>query len=1093
MSIANPVIIYPGVGPEIRTNSISTSVSGTTQAHTTAIKYEYALLPEGSTLTPVYSTMTSVGVSYVATEDSFVTEVPWTIDTRAVPGFVQGTVLYLKIYAEDEDLSEISIPSDYVIHFVAYDQVLQTAPTPTGITASRSNTAITVEVAELPPGTFAGTFVGFNFYVSLEVGGGQSGYQRVNTDYVKDPSRTASTVVTSSTETSTADGVTVETTVTSVAESPMYSFVLDKPTLQNLVAEGKLPNIRYSDATPFYFVATSVIFDDSSDTEIESLYSPELKTKFLSFVPEFKELPPRNREDILLSMAERLMTLNRGANVISGSVYRDILDPVSEEMANAYVVQDFISRSQSMDGLLQLDDENGDGISDPPSTSVAKKRLQVALGVTNDIVLQNIIDSAFSKLAANFNISRLPPTYATGKVVFYTNTVPPEGLFVNNSAVLLARSSSGESIRFLVQGSKYLYFSEKDRYYNATRRRYEVTCDVIASVTGSSSNVATGTITTISNGADARWKVTNPVPMTGGTFNESNNSLANRTKLAISGLDTGTEGGYLLKTIGVPGVKFAKVVTSGDSLMHRDVDPSTGRHLGGKVDIYVQGDRVSQWQDTFAFSYSGPTGNNSGEKFFVEDAESFLLRTDAPAVTVATPIFEVLRVTNLTRGASYDVSGAVAGLGDGDSIMLAQNATNLEIGMATLDVIEVDYRYRGYNSYVLSHQPVEEILSVTGDIDGVLPPENYKLMKLEDPMYTGNSTISSDGVEILYFRGLPTSSVQTVANEAHVLLVDRPALLTKKGVDTDTIIVAADQSQLTIFDKDLDYRVIRGGDQDQTQIVLTTASRIRSGATVYISYAAGQNFTVVYAYNKILEDVQTQVDDMKHATADVAVKQAVGNDIDISVRVTRKSGYAENDVINNITNNIAAIVQNMKLGTGFNLDDMVNIVKNTEGVRTLHLPPYRMMKANGSFIAGDLIGLVDFQVYTQNAGMGVTSYVSVDPVLEYGTQEGGGPSNLFRAIYEDGEPLVLAVSPAEVAQASGRGYIRGDGRIVVSTKDGMPPQTKEYMAAYYTYVPATEEFAADITVDSMEYLTIGVNSITVDASVEESVSRSFGK
>ena len=1091
MSIENPIILYPGVGPEIRTNSESTSVAGTTAVATTNILYKYAVLPEGSLLTPTYSDYSEVGVSYVASTVPYVTTVPWSIDTRAISGFSVGTVVYLQIFAQDINTSEVSIPTYYVIHKVDFSKIPINAPTPSGVSSTRNNTAITVEAAELAQGSYVGIFVGFNFYISLEPGGGIAGYQKANDAYITAPGRTAVSTSDPNITTTVSDGVAVETRVSAVSSIPMYQYIFDKVKLQNLVSAGSLPDIRYSDATDFYFVVTSIVFDGTSTTEVESLFSPEVKTRFLSFIPGFKELPPRNRADILLSMGSRLTTLNRGANLVSGSVYRDLLEPVSEEIANSYIVQDFISRSQTMDGLLQLDDANGDGVSDPVSSSPAKKKLQSALYISNDVVFQNLLDSAFDKNASNFDITRLPPTYSVGQVVFYVNSVPTEGLYVNDGAQLIARDSTGNPLRFMVLGDKFLYYGERDRYYSSQNKRYEITCDIKALVTGENGNVQAGAITTIASGADARWKLTNPVPLQGGTYTESNNSLANRAKLAISGLDTGTEGGYLLSTVSVPGVRFAKVVKSGDPLMYRDVGSSTGAHVGGKVDVYVQGNTSYQWQETIAFSYSGPTGAGSGERFFVEDADSMLLRTNTPAVTVATPIFDTIRVTNQTRGADYDVSGAISGLGDGDSIMLAANSTNLKIGMSTLDIIEVDYRYRGYNSYVLSKQPIKEILSVTGDQDGLLPPENYNLIKLEDPLYNGNSTVASDGMEIVYLRGLPTTAFNIISNEAHVLITDKQALLMKKGVDTDTLVVAADQSQLNVFEKDLDYRVVKGGTLGQTQLILTTASRIRSGTTVYVSYAASQNFTVVYTYNKVLEDVQTKLNSTKHAAADVAVKQATGNNIDISVRVTRKSGHSENDVHNSIVDSIAGVVQNLKIGTGFNLDDMVNIVKNTDGVKTLHLPPYRMMKENGSFISNDTIGQVDFQVYNQNAGTGVTSYISVKVVLTYGTSEGGGDSNLFRTIYEDGYPLVLSASPVEVATAQGRGYIRGDGRIIVSTRDGMPPQTKDYKAAYYTYVSPATEFAADITVGDMEYLTVGVNSITVDASTEETVSRSI--
>ena len=1091
MSLATPIILLPSaVYAEMSTNSVGIIISGSTVAATTSMDYQYAVYADSFTGTPVYSSSISTGLSFSALTTAGPSTLPWSFDSSFLTNFVVGTKLYLKFFAHDSVHSQDSLPATFLLHMASYSDTLLSSPTPTGVSVTRSNVALTVKASSLPAGSYVGNFIGFNYYCSLTSGGGSSGYQRMNKDYVTVPNSNSVTTMVNSVSTAISGGVAIETKVSTYNNVPVYEFALTSDVLGTLVSEGKLPDIRYTDDTMFYFVVTSVLYDTSTGTVVESLYSPETKSRFLTFIPSFEEMPPRNRDDILLSLAKRLNTLNKSANITSGSVYRDILDPVSEEFADAYIVQDFLSRSQSVDGLIQFDDANGDGVSDPVSTSFLKKRLQVAMNVSNDIVMQNIINSAFDKLASNFSVSRLSPTYATGKVVFYTLTVPSEGLYITDGATVTAQGSSGALLRFLVQGAHTLYFTDKDRFYNPASKRYEVICDAVAAVTGTESNVAAGAITSLASGADTRWRVVNSTPFYGGTQTESNISLANRTRLAMSGLDTGTEGGYAAVAIGTPGVKYAKVVKGGDVLMHRDLDAVTGTHIGGKVDVYVQGDLTAQEQDTFAFSYGGPSGSEDSERFLIEDAESFMIRTDSPLVTAATPIFDVRKVVNVTRSASYDLAGAVIGTGDGDTVILAQNSTNLAIGMATLDIIEVEYHYRGYNSYTLSHQPVKEIISVTGDIDGLLPKENYNLVKLEDPLLLGDSTGAHDGVEILFLRGYPTESLSVVSNEQHVMVLDKSEKLAKKGVDADTIVVSSDPSQSNVYDHGLDYRVVRGGDTGYTEISLMPASRIRSGTLVYISYNAGQNFTVVYTHNKMLENVQNRIDVTKHAAADAVVKQAVGNDIDISVKVIRKSGYSENTVVNSITNAISAYVQNLKIGIGFHLDDMVNIVKNTDGVRTVQLPPYRMMKANGSFIAKDLLGLLDFKVFNQNASKGVTSYISVDPALSYGTTDGGGPTNMFRTIYEDSTPLVLASSALDVSSAMGRGYIRGDGRIVVSTTDGMPPQTKQYQAAYYTYVPSANEFSADITVDYMEYLTVGPNSISIDASVEEPLNRS---
>ena len=171
------------------------------------------------------------------------------------------------------------------------------------------------------------------------------------------------------------------------------------------------------------------------------------------------------------------------------------------------------------------------------------------------------------------------------------------------------------------------------------------------------------------------------------------------------------------------------------------------------------------------------------------------------------------------------------------------------------------------------------------------------------------------------------------------------------------------------------------------------------------------------------------------------------------------------------------------------VDDVIKMVKDINGVKTVVLPILKMMKKNGSFIPSDYLGSVNFKAYNENAGQGVTSFISTTPVLAYGTVDTGGIPSLFKAIYEGTQALVMADTPLAVSLGQGRGYIMSDGRILVTTLDGAPPQTKEYTAAYYTYVAPESEFSSDIMVDSIESLAVDSDSITVDASTEESSSR----
>jgi hypothetical protein len=909
----------------------------------------------------------------------------------------------------------------------------------------------------------------------------------MNQSYVYLPSGVRTFSVPLQNSSSSSEGTTVNTIVSATVSDKEYSYKLDGSALGSMVSSGQLANASYDENSTFYFVITSVMYDPTLGQVVESPFSPEVSGRFLTFAAVYTEMPERNRDQVVASLTQRMFGANKNVNLMPTSVYKDFLDPISEEFADYYVIQDFYAQTESIRSLVQFDDANGDGVSDPVDTSTKKSRLKVALKISDSTQVQKIIDSFFDKRAANHDIVRMKATPSQGKALMFVSDIPKEGLTVNDGAVVTTGPGfgvNGTPVKFVVLGTRKIYYSERTIFYNTVTQRYELEVDISGFTAGSLGNVPAGAITQVISGADPRFRVTSLSPTYGGTDFESNLSLANRTQLAISGLDTGTRGGYLLKTLGVPGVRSAQVVQANDPLMLRDIDPDTGRHLGGKVDIYVESDIVGEKQDLIAFSYNGPAGANAGETFYVEDASGFLIRTSNPLVTPATPIFELVKVVNVTLGKSYDTAGAVLGLGDGDSIQLAQNTTNLSIGMSAKDVIEVDYRYRGSNVYVLDNQPVESVVSVVGDIDGTLPPESFKLVKLEDPLQLGNSTHAHDGVAITFFNGFPTESTRQVTAEEYVFISTQPIRLAKKGVDTDTIVVSSDTNGIYKYQLDIDFTIGRGGQAGFTYLFLQPYSKIRSGSTVYVSYQHSQNLTVTYTVNDALKQVQTTINGFKHGVADAVIKGCTRNYVDISLQVIREKGYSSSKITSQIQTVLGNYISSLRVGQGVNTDDVINMVKNITGVKTLVLPIQRMMKTNGSFIQKDYIGITNFRVYSVNAGRGVTSFITVNPVLNYGTIDGGGDTNRFRAVYEGEQALITADSPLDVSKAQGRSYILADGRIIVSTTDGTPPQTKEYHATYYTYVAPGSEFAADIATDSTESLIVGSDSIQVDATAE---------
>jgi len=1068
----------PIVASEIEANTILT------------VRYRFRISnADGVT---AWSSFLKTGITVGAT-DTNMTEIPWFFNTEGVIDYSIGDTVELefktvKISSNLNDAGPVldeSAVSPLNVIIVAENVIEASVEPVTGVYLEQSRDEIKLFI---PASGIVindnSEFAGTNFYVSIEEGGGEDGYQVMNNVLVTDPDSTETQrvpLIESSAE-DTAGEIEITTTRTRVIDSEFYTYTFNKDVITRLILAGKIPNIFLSDGITlreditYYFVMTTTVFDESLNQAVESAFSLELSGVFITYTTDFQSLPERSRSDIVFTMSEDMMSNNAQIAAVGGSVLRDIVDPIALEFEKFYTIQDFVFATLSIDTLLAFDDSDGDGISDPIELNVAKRRLADALGVSDNVNLQILIDEQFDKQAANYNLTRAGASTATGTVLFYITTTPTEDVLIPDGTIVTALSNPEENRtaqNFIVQGTKLIDSNNLDFYYNPVAKRYEIESDIIAESAGAAGNVPAGAIT-VAGGLRPFIQVTNNVPTLYGSDRETNQKLSDRVKLARISYDSGTEGGYSDTVLKVPGVSQVRVEKEGDPLMVRDYDSTDSKHIGGKVDIYVKGRKAVQLTDQVAFKYEYPTdtfGNKVGEVFSVIDAQEYRIKTNNAKVTNESPIVIVNTVRNVTRGADYDLTDMQI-IGDGDTIVLSPTLVNTQIGMATFDVVEVDYRYRSTNLLVLSNQPVDSIVQVADSGGALVDQSKYQLVKLEDPLTTGESSISKDAVQFLFNEGDNINEFIAVDDEQHDMLLNIPARLDLLGVDIGSIVVTSVEDSSLVFKRDVDYTITPGSETTYTYLNLVSTGMIRHGDRVSVSYNASENFDVTYITNGLISEVQTKVNAMKHACADAIIKQAIGNPVDISFRVVRKTGTDKSLLKARIQTAIANYVSRLTMGETFSQGVMLNVVQNVNGVKEVKMPLTRMMKRNDSFIPLDNLGALTFEVYQKTSGSGVTSYRSLNSVLRYLTSDNGGPSNLFRAVYENNIALTLASNPADVASGAGRAYIQPDGKIIVSTIDGRPPQTKLYKAAYYTFYPADVNVIEDIETSEIEYIVV---------------------
>lgn len=1045
MAFPTPTILVPTNGVNYSTNIETQTLSGTTSATTKYIKINGSV----------------TGVSYTPGDEI------WAWNGKVVVG-----LNVINVTAEDSSGS-LSAPATIEITLVESNQFIY-ALVPTGVYLKRYLDKIEVVCAQ----NVDTGIIGYNFYVSYQSGGVNNSYVKINPSLISvdNPSFSNTFTTLIGTTTDTVGEIRITTTTEKVVDVLYYSVIFNKDLYNTMVAAGQLPDVGFNQEISFFFVITAVIYDPISGQVSESPYSSELEGSPISISTGLVPLPGRSQNDIILTYSRELLMNNAGIDLKPGTVIRDMMDPISEEQARVYIIQDFLSRALSVSALLDFDDANGDGVSDPVNESVLKKSLQLATLLTSADQVQNLIDVQFDNLASNVNVLRTGAQPATGTVIFYTTSTPVRDLTVSEGAQVSSMGNVDQAIpsqTYRILETKTIPYANSAAFFNPQTQHYELEVHVQAVSSGSAGNTDSYTITVINSGADSEFQVENPNPISFGTDRESNNDLSSRIQLAFFA-DTGTEGGYAKTAVSVPGVHGVRVEKAGDSLMYRDYDNIRKEHIGGKVDIYVQGIRTQQVSDNVAFAYSAGTGSLTGEQFTIISAVSFQFKSENPQVTAHTPIFDLHQVYNATRAAAYDITGYQI-IGDGDTIDLDESLLiNSTIGLAPTDVILVDYRYRSSDVFILKNQPVDNIVSVTGQLSGPLTSDNWELVKLQDYLEEGGSTIANDGLRIKFANGLPLTEFQSVVDEQHVMIqgVDEP--LRYFGVDPQSVVIT-DTTKLIVYVRDADYTLSSGTDTTPTTVKIIDTGLIDSGQTVLINYVAIENFTIVYTINGLLADVQTKEDKMKHACADVIVKGAVQNAIDFQITIVPVPGVTNTETLTSkIQTAVANFIGKAGVGVSITQSDIVRVITGISDVDYVIMPFIRMVKADGSFIVRDDIGTPTFQVFNQGLS---TSYITSIPVLTYKTIDKGGPENLFRGIFENTMPLVLQSDPLEVSGGPGRGYIQADGKIIVSSRDGNLPDSKRYQVAYYVY---GETGTKDIEVASLEHLRLGNFLINYD-------------
>lgn len=941
---------------------------------------------------------------------------------------------------------------------------------PSGIRVHRKRDAVAILISKtLPTDNPAFTdqleFQGFNVYASTAPGG-TTGSFKVNAQLLTDVTAQEEDVteLTSTQTVFTPQGTFARTVVTledafgqvlstvsdtsvdvsgsvtsmqfkgSMSSYSLEDFVQFIHIRNGLEADGIINSDQWvdvQDTEPLYYTVTGVYFDPSQNLTFETPRSQEVLGTPLTIDTNIRDLPGRSQFQVVTDYVRAIQLVDADISLVPGSTTRDVsIDPFASEAERIWFVLDFSHRSQSFLTLLQIDDANGDGISDSVAGSSYKQALKAALGLSTDSSVQSLIDAQFDKLAGNFTKTRLPGRPSIGQVVFFTPVRPTVDVPIPAGSVVSTNADPDNglpSVRYVVGGTFVLAAANADAAFNFDTQQYEITVDVSAEVLGSSGNRSAGQIVNVVSGPTG-LQVTNREATTFGTDRESNSDLAVRAQLGLVSVDAGTEGGYAAAAAESIGIVKSKIVKSGDPLMMRDYDEVRHKHIGGKVDIWVQGLRERTVTEKFSFSFEVARDIRCQ----IIDVPTLTFRVLDSRVTVDTPIVELLDdltqglgVRNVTTGNDYDVTGVV--LVDFETFRLntsiPQPATNIN------DIITADYRFRSVNQFTFSLQPVRRVVSVTGQSSGPLDiTQGFDLFKTDDPLLTGESTIAKDYLVINQVGGIPTGDSITVTDEAHILIGFNNEPLKNVGINTATLKVFNRTRSIEYNGPTTvapDYDIVAGTATTPIKIVRTTASQILNGETVVVDYSHDENFTVQYVINDLLQQLQQQVDSKRHITADVLVKQAVQNSVDIDTTVQLKQGASKDTVDPAIRTNVSIELNNKLIGQGVAQSDVINAIDSTTGVDFQVLPLARMGYADGSRKLR--VAMLSTNVPLTALDIGGNHVFILVNALAFPTTDGGGLPTEHKGVFEDDEAMVLAATLSTVGSLPNQAYIIGNG------------------------------------------------------------------
>ena len=588
--------------------------------------------------------------------------------------------------------------------------------------------------------------------------------------------------------------------------------------------------------------------------------------------------------EIIISLINNIHTTLPEADIKEGTFLRDvIIDPAANEISNVY------------NNLLKTD------LAQSPLT---------ATGADLD------------KLASNYFITRKTGTVSTGNIRFYiagTNVPAPTnsssnmpGITIPVGTILVTQGSlTYPSLQFKTLSTIRI---PEDTIWNLPKdgtgfAYVDVLCESVDN--GSAMNIGPYEIVSTANSIiSGIQNVTNVSSFSGGSDAETDISLALRIKLAITGSNIGTKNGYLSYILRQPQVLDALIVGAGDERMQRDLDEN-GNHIGGKVDIYVRTNSVTQG----SFEYVVGSQFNSIEISENTYPEACPVNSITSIISERVINNEPIYITYVNAG-DYELENHSNNKGsyyvdipwdfNSKTTLVDQQYYPFPDGVTTTEIMRLKTKLDNelqkalaYNAFLnFSYKIKWDFIQDTNIMDpnimllnfGKYIDDNYYLLHINQN--------TNDGI-MLAGRTFVKSN-----NKLYSRIYVSPDYKLAKSTNE-----------------------LAGSVKSVDRIEWMSTNVPIKNDKLYIKYIA----------NSGIKDLQESLEPNRILTADVLIKAAKTRDIEIKLDVKCEASTDPQVLYKNISDSLSLYVNQKPLGGNVDESDIIYLVKGLDGVKTISM------------------------------------------------------------------------------------------------------------------------------------------------------------